>query len=107
MAEAPVVKPATAPLAAAMASWLATPVCATAAERYLTIESDALWLLLQCLHVCTVTTMTSQDALLFNMGSMPMQHCIGCPRNVYSIMYAAVKAHGGWVTEQSVYQKQM
>ena len=30
VAEAPVVRPATAPFAAAMASWFATPVCATA-----------------------------------------------------------------------------
>ena len=30
VAEAPIVRPATAPFAAAMASWFATPVCATA-----------------------------------------------------------------------------
>lgn len=32
VAEAPIVNPATAPFAAAMASWLATPVCATAKQ---------------------------------------------------------------------------
>ena len=30
VAEAPIVRPATAPFAAAIASWFATPVCATA-----------------------------------------------------------------------------